>query len=327
MFATFFGSDSDTKHSDKQFLEDNRAQRLLISILDGSFEKQVQTWSTSSKTGLVDSAKLLAATVVNSVGYANLRQTVDALRDVSASSIQLPINIIQVLGKHQGIIPKTHREAFDKTMTILTAILKIEQAGFAKVRGNTQEANNAYTDKFIEIIRVLINEKEMVPSAEDIAIMKELKGAFSEFIPQAKEIPNPPASTVLHENQSGDDELGKTVDQIIDMVKTLKIQKEIEPEEPEQIILPRNYFRLWDTIQKSLVNKDSNTLSLGLQNLTENYEFNVYAGALISIANDFNLSQSPSIKQKLLDLKIIIEEKLEHLQQAEDQSKPQNMKS
>jgi hypothetical protein len=325
MFS-MFGRSGNRKKSDKDFLADNRAQRLVISILDGSFEKQVQTWNTSNKTGLVNAVYLVGASTVQIAGWSNKRDTVNALRDVSESSIKLQINVIDVLGAHQHLIPEQCRLAFNSNMTILTAILKIEQAGFAKVLGDNQEANNAYTAKLIEIIRVLIREKGMVPSDEDIAIMKELGGPFSEFIPPALESNVQLEPTPEPEAQSSVDILEIAVDEIIRMVQVLEVEHEIKPEAEEQISLPRGYFHLWDKIQKALREQDSATLSAGLRNLTERFKFKVYAGALISVANDFNVMQSQSIKTKLLDLAEIIQEKLEEQQNAEDAMKPQNIK-
>lgn len=325
MYNKFFNTGTEIK-PEKNFLMDNRAQRLLISILDGSFEKQIQTTGTSSKTGIADTVYLNIATFTNYLGYASKRQTVDAVKAVSAESIQSLINVIEVLEIHQGLIPETHQATFNREMTILTALLKIEQAGFAKVRGDNLDANDAYTAKLIEIIRVLILEKEMVPSDEDLTIMKELGGAFIEFMPQIEEVNTLPEPMPELENKTSADELEQAVNQIIAKVKTLEIERSSEPEEKqEQIVMPRNYFRLWDKIQDALKNQNSAMLSLGLQNLTENFEFKLYAKALISVANDFNPSQSLVIKQKLLDLKVVIEEMLKQMSLAEEQIKPQNL--
>jgi hypothetical protein len=326
MFSKFFGSGTE-RISNKNFLTDNRAQRLLISILDGSFEKQIQTKDTSSKTGYTEQAYLAAATLINSMGYSNKRQTVEAVRDVSADTIKLPVNIVEELGpNHQQLIPDEIRAVFDCNMTILTAILKIEQFGFAKVRGDNQDANNAYTEKLIEIIRVLTVEKGMIPSDEDIAIMRELGSAFNEFIPKEEKQNIQFEPEPVTENHPEADMLETAVNQIISKVQAIAVEKQIVLEPDEQITLPRNYFRLFDKIECALKNKDSKTLSIGLQNLTENFEFKIYAGALISVANDFDPSQSPTIKQKLLDLKQIVEETLEQQQKADDELKPQNIK-
>lgn len=323
MFGKFFYFGTEIK-PEKNFLMDNRAQRLLISILDGSFQKQIQTKETSSKTGMMDKAYLSVATIANNWGYSNKTQTVKAVKDVSAESIQSHINVIEVLGTHHVLIPEAYQATFNRDMSILSALLKIEQAGFAKVRGDNLDANDAYTDNLIEIIRVLIVEKGMIPSDEDLALMRELGGAFNEFIPQL-EVVNPLQKPMPEpENKPSVDKLELAVDQIIAKVKTLEIEQISETEEEqEQISMPRNYFRLWDKIQTALTNQDSAMLSLGLQNLTENFEFNVYAGALISVANDFNREQSPIIKQKLLDLKVIIEDKRDEVRLAEERKKPQ----
>ncbi|KTD82210.1 hypothetical protein [Legionella waltersii] len=323
---SLFGRTGHGKKADKNFLEDNRAQRLLISILDGSFEKQVQTWNTSNKTGFVNAVYLVGASTVKMVGLSHKRETVDAVRDVSETSINLPINVIEVLGVHQRLIPERFRPVFNYNMTILTAILKIEQAGFANVLGDSQEANDAYTAKLIEIIRVLIREKGMIPSEEDIAIMRELGGAFSEFIPPAIENNVQPEPTPEPEAEPVADVLENAVDEIIRMVQGLEIEPILEPEAQEQITLPRGYFHLWDKLQKALRDRDNATLSAGLQSLTERFTFKVYAGALISVANDFDVMQSQSIKTKLLDLAVIVREKLEQQHNAEDALKPQNFK-